>query len=477
MISSPNKIFLINISETEGYLSPLFFQYKPKPLRNIKKLREIATVNETRSRPKFDDDQLVPYVGLPETDEKSHSIINVVLRPYKEVAGRNIIFKNELLFARIEPSVFNKKYILTKDLKGYDFAFTSTEFYTVRGNEVSNDYLLYCFLSDYVFNQIAGKTTGSTGRRRLDPEVFKKIKIPIPSLSLRNRIEGIYQTAFQKKHQKEQKAKALLDSIDEYLLAELGIKIPEKDNSLPNRIFTTTFKKVSGNRFDPKIYSKYSQALISSIDKSKYPTTALKNLITHSIAGNWGIDENIIDEDYEKCLVIRATEFDNNFNLNLVNDRLKYRQISKEKLAQLDIQENDLLIEKSGGSPDQPVGRIAIITKEILSEHKICYSNFVHKIRIDETKILPEYLFCFLKTIHNIKITDIMQSQTSGIRNLIMHEYFNQSIVIPDDLKVQKQISDKANKMRTDAKKLFDEANEELENARQQVEKIILEDE
>ncbi len=477
MINKSNNIFLVKLSETEGYFSPLFFRYKPKNINNTKKLREVAIVNETRSRPQFEDDELVPYVGLPETDENSHSIINVLLRPYKEVAGRNIIYQNELLFARIEPSIFNKKYILTGDLKGYEYAFTSTEFYTVKGTEVTNEYLLFCLLSNYVYNQVAGKTTGSTGRRRLDPEVFKKIKIPVPTKDVRLIIEKTYIDAFKKKKQKENKAKEILESIDEYLLDELGIIIPIKDNCVENRIFTTTFSKVSGNRVDPKIYSKHSQALIASITKSKYPQIPLKNLIVHSAAGDWGLDENIADEDYEKCLVIRATEFDNSFNLNLSNDRLKYRQIRKEKLFQLDIQENDLLIEKSGGSPDQPVGRIAILTKEILAEHKICYSNFVHKIRIDETKILPEYLFCFLKTIHNIKITDLMQSQTNGIRNLIMREYFTQSIVISNDLKVQKQISDKANKMRTDAKKLFEEANEELEKARQQVEKIILEEE
>jgi len=82
---------------------------------------------------------------LPQTDEHSKSIINVILRPYKEVKGRNIIYPNDLLFARIEPSIFNKKYILTKDLKGYDFAFTSTEFYIVKGKDIDNEYLLANF--------------------------------------------------------------------------------------------------------------------------------------------------------------------------------------------------------------------------------------------------------------------------------------------------------------------------------------------
>jgi len=52
---------------------------------------------------------LVLYAGLSETDEHSKSVVEVILRPYKEVKDRNIIYPNDLLFAKIKPSVFNKK--------------------------------------------------------------------------------------------------------------------------------------------------------------------------------------------------------------------------------------------------------------------------------------------------------------------------------------------------------------------------------
>ena len=470
-----DNIFLVKLSETEGYLSPLFFQYKTKHIAHAKKLKDVAIVNETRNRPRFEADKLVPYVGLPDTDEITHSIVNVVHRPYSEVKGRNIIFKNELLFARIEPSIFNKKYILTDQLGGNDFAFTSTEFYTINGTDVSNNYLLICLLSDYVYNQVKGKTTGSTGRRRLDPAVFKNIRIPVPSVEVRQKVESIFSDAFEKREKKKEKAQLLLSKIDEFVLKQLGIKLPVKDNSIRNRIFITSNRKLSGNRFDPKVYDNYSQALFLAIEQSKYPLQPLKSLIIRSCSGNWGLDEYFIDEEYEKCLVIRSTEFDNDFNLDLSNNRLKFRQINKQKLRQLDVQQDDLLIEKSGGSPIQPVGRIAILTDEILNIDQICFSNFIHKIRIDKSKILPMYLFTFLKTIHNIKITDLMQSQTSGIRNLIMGEYFNQSIVIPESLAAQEEITENANAMRFQAKALIEEANQEYNEQLKKIENIILE--
>ena len=466
-----DKVFLVNLSEIEGVFSPLFFQTKPKKLAHNIKLKNISSVNPSRNKPKFKDDDLVPYVGLPETDEHTREIVNVVLRPYKEVKGRSVILPNDILFARIEPSIFNQKYIFAGDLKGYNFAFTSTEFYIIEQKSVNIKYIFTLLFTDYVFNQVKGKTTGSTGRRRLDLSAFNNIEIP--KIENTDKIITLYETARQSKQKKEAEAKKLLVSIDEYLLGELGITLPEKDNSLQNRIFTSSLSKVSGGRFDPKLYDNNTQALRTAISKSSSKTSKLKDFIIQSFAGDWGKDENEKSGDnYTKCLVIRATEFDNQYNLNLVNSRVKYRYIHNDKLTKIDIQTNDLLIEKSGGSPDQPVGRIAILRKDNLENNSLCYSNFIHKIRVSN-KINPEYLFCFLKTVHNIKLTDAMQSQTNGIRNLIMSNYINQDIPIPP-IEKQNKIAEYITKIRNKAKQLQKEAVAELEKAKQEVENMIL---
>ena len=149
------------------------------------------------------------------------------------------------------------------------------------------------------------------------------------------------------------------------MLNELGITLPEKDTSIEARMFQTTFQQLSGSRFDPKLFDTHSQNLFSAVENAQYPKEPLKKLIIHSTVGDWGLEEEAeVNEDkYDTCPVIRATEFDNLYNLKLESDRVRYRKIKKDKLKQLDIQPNDLLIEKSGGSSDQPVGRISLLTK------------------------------------------------------------------------------------------------------------------
>ncbi len=69
-----NKIFLVNLSEIEGILSPLFFKSKPLHLKYNQKLKKIGNINPIRKKTVFDDNDLVPYVGLPETDEHTREI-------------------------------------------------------------------------------------------------------------------------------------------------------------------------------------------------------------------------------------------------------------------------------------------------------------------------------------------------------------------------------------------------------------------
>ncbi|QRA41378.1 restriction endonuclease subunit S [Chryseobacterium cucumeris] len=354
---------------------------------------------------------------------------------------------------------------------------------TPKPDKVLPQYLEYILKSNIVIHLIK-RSMGGSALKRIILKNISDLKVPIPSKEIQQQIVDIYNSAYTQKQTKEVEAKDLLASIDSYLLNELGITLPVKDSSLEARIFTAMFSDISGGRFDPKLYDRTTTDLkqaIKNIDRTKFITKRLKDILIESVAGDWGIENEGIDiEGYTKCLVIRATEFNNDYNLTLDNSRVKFRLIKDEKLSKLNIKEGDLLIEKSGGSPDQPVGRIALITNDYLDKGALAFSNFIHKITVDETVVNSNYLFSFLKTVYNIKLTESMQSQTNGIRNLIMSTYLNQNIVLPIDsngnidLNKQIEIADYVAEIRSKAKKLQEEANSILEKAKQEVEQIIL---
>ncbi|RED92193.1 restriction endonuclease subunit S [Marinoscillum furvescens] len=476
--------FLIKNSQIDGRLDPNYNRLKIEVEQELaKSIYPVKRIKDVLSKIQYGTSSLanterkgVPILRMNniQDDDLDLTDIKHIELSQKEIDNISLN-KGDILFNRTNSKELVGKCVVFNESEKWVYAS-----YIIRvvldKTEVLPKYASY-FLNarlgrlqvDCISRQIAGMTN-------INAEEIKSLKLIVPPIKKQEEFVAIIDEAKKKKFELKKKASDTLDSIDSYILNELGITLPEKDTRIEARMFQTTFKELSGRRFDPKLFDTYSKNLFAAVENAQYPIEPLKNLITHSAAGDWGIDEEaeVKQDQYDTCLVIRATEFDNLYNLKLENDRVRYRKIKKDKLKQLDIQPYDLLIEKSGGSPDQPVGRISLLTEDLFENNTLCYSNFIHKIRVDISRVDPSYLFCFLKTIHNIKITEIMQSQTNGIRNLIMGEYFNQSIVLPK-LDKQIEIGQEANRRRFEAQRLSIVADKVLEDARAEIEQMILE--
>jgi type I restriction enzyme, S subunit len=142
--------------------------------------------------------------------------------------------------------------------------------------------------------------------------------------------------------------------------------------------------------------------------------------------GLWtGKKEPLID-----CPVIRNTNFANNGLLNLSNVAIipiEQRQLQKKRLIQ-----GDIIIERSGGGPQQPVGRVALFN---LDEGNYSFSNFTTRLRVlDETRIDPRFLHLYLHYFYISGQTEKLQNHTTGIRNLAFEDYKKSFILLPPPL-------------------------------------------
>ena len=482
----PNKIFLVNRSELDGRIDATYISQKIKsrklfnyPTIKLSKLvKSLSGGTPSKEKPEYWNGNIYwasPkdfkqfYLDKAEDTITELGLLNSSTRliPERSVL---LVVRSGVLIHTLPIAINTIPVAINQDIKAL-----------IPTNKILPEYLGYYF---NVFNDelLPLIVKHSTTVQSVNTNEFNRLEVPVPNtIEEQQNIVNILDDAYSEMQQKGSKANALLDKIDNYILDQLGISLPKQDNSLKNRIFTTMFSEVTGSRIDPKLYDNNTKALKVAIRQSCYSTVSLKSLILQSVAGDWGKDENEdLGDDFVKSLVIRATEFDNQYNLKLENSRVKHRLIHKDKLAKIDIHENDLLIEKSGGSPDQPVGRIAIITEDMIKENHLCYSNFIHKIRVDNSRVNSNYLFYLLKTFHNIKLTDSMQSQTNGIRNLIMREYFNQAIPLPfiedpeKSLKKQAEIVKHVKSLNTQAQVLQEKAVGVLKEAKKLVEQMII---
>ena len=138
---------------------------------------------------------------------------------------------------------------------------------------------------------------------------------------------------------------------------------------------------------------------------------------------------------YETVSVIRNTNFTKDGHLDdsdiAVLD-VEEKQFSKRQLAY-----GDIVLEKSGGGPKQPVGRVIIFDKK---EGKYSFSNFTSVIRINsDSQLNFIYLHRFLYFLYISGYTEKLQNHTTGIRNLDFAEYKNTKIPLPP-LPEQKRI-------------------------------------
>ena len=86
-----------------------------------------------------------------------------------------------------------------------------------------------------------------------------------------------------------------------------------------------------------------SQSIIGDIP-SDWKARPLYSLLTDDLSGDWGDDEGEVT-----LSVLRSTNFSESGNMD-VSDVAR-RAFSEAKAAQLQVQVNDILVERSGGGP------------------------------------------------------------------------------------------------------------------------------
>ena len=194
-----------------------------------------------------------------------------------------------------------------------------------------------------------------------------------------------------------------------------------------------------------------------------WETQPLQNLLSYVIGGDWGKDENYDDENFILVNCIRGAEF-----RNWKNDKASTAALRKIKISSLQnrqIQEDDILIEISGGGPEQPVGRTVLITKQVLSNfnNPVVCTNFLRLIRPNE-KINSTFLNYYLSYFYLSGKIISYQAGSNNLRNLKFKEYERIEIPVPP-IETQQAIVNKI-------ESLFDEIDEgigRLKTAAQQI--------
>ena len=156
----------------------------------------------------------------------------------------------------------------------------------------------------------------------------------------------------------------------------------------------------------------------------------LINITGKALSGEWGTD----DETGDGIPVLRTTNFTNEGVVDYNN--VVTRTITKKNIGEKFLCSGDIIIEKSGGSDKQPVGRVIYFDGP---ENTYLFNNFTGLLRVqDKERWFPKYVFYSLYENYRRGGTRPFENKTTGLHNLKTDDYISRYEVTEADY--QKQV-------------------------------------
>ena len=349
---------------------------------------------------------------------------NLVYSSNDEDIEQYSLEKNDLLFNRTNSSEWVGKTAIYKEEQPAIYAG-----YLIRIKPllISPDYLNTVMNSGYYRDWCYDVKTDAVNQSNINAQKLSQLMIPIPPLKEQGRIvaemdkwislidivkngKGDLLTVI-----KQAKSK-ILD------LAIHGKLVPQDPNDEPP---IELLKRINPD-FTPCDNGHYTQL------PDGWCVVTLKDLC-ENINGLWKGKK----EPFVNVGVIRNANFTKDFKLDYSN--IEYI-VEQRTFAKRHLENGDLIVEKSGGSDNNPVGRT------ILYEGKsgvFSFSNFTMALRTRNNNIvLSKFLYYYILAKYQKGDMRLMQTQTTGLRNLILDKFLSMPIHLPP-LSEQKRIIDR----------------------------------
>ncbi|MFY7938418.1 MAG: restriction endonuclease subunit S [Flavobacterium sp.] len=468
-----SKFFLINRSELSERFDPYYFKEEFKQLRKKlteKKFEKVGDFILSWNRgdgPRdgfYTDDTENGVYFLRVNNLKSNSIdltdvkyINRSIHNTKlkrtQVKGGDLIFaisgtKDNLGTVSIIPNSI-KEANLNSALVRLDLDL----------KKITKDFFCLLFELKFVRTQIEFIGKGAA-QNNLNNSEIKSIQIPCLSIVKQEEIILFYNKILNQKQQKEAQAQELIKSIDTYLLNELGITLPIKNNTAKSRMFISNLSEVTSGRLDPDYQNISYKNIISEIKKSNFPIADLKDITEVLNSGKTpaSYEYSEVKTDFP---IIKVGSYTNDFiNLEKVDFVLTKQRLKAQK--------GDIFI-LSAAHQSEYVGRhIKMLNEE--PEIETSYVGELICVRANE-KVNSIFLFSLLKT--DIYKTLINREKTGQTSHVYGKDLKKIPIPLPNK-QTQNKISEHINDIQGQIITLQADAKRILEEAKQEVEKMII---
>ena len=329
----------------------------------------------------------------------------------------------------------------------------------LRDDEIIPDFLAIFLDTKCGQTLIDRGVTGSTGQLIITTSYFKDLIIPIPPIEIQKKVIQIVQNAYNEREAKLDRAKELLNSVNDIVLEELGVKLPEIEDK---KIFEVEPEDLE-DRLDPRYYNPKYIVIPEELKKCLHRIKILKEISEEIVSGATPKAKGDAYTTSENGIpFIRIVDIKNG-TIDLSNVLYIKREVHEGMLRRTQLTPNDVLLSMAG-----TIG-VAIVVPENLEEGNInqALARIVLKKGIN-----PHYLAIFLNS-------EAGRLQTERLCRPVVQANINlaeiRSIKIPIPLReIQGNIVEKMGQIREEAQRLKQEGDDVVKNAKHRVEQIIL---
>lgn len=451
------ECFTIYADEIEGRIDPLYLKNKAIIESQRTKFALVALGRLLKSKVQYGANEIainrnskqdIRYIRITDIDEFG----NLKLDEWKtaqNIEEKYLLNEGDVLFARSGATA--GKCFLYKNVYGKSIFAGYLIRFIFDISKVDPKYIFYCTQLERYKSWVKSIQRPS-GQPNINSEEFKSFKIPLPSVEIQNHITEIMDNAYEIKKQKETEAQQLLNSIDDYVLSELGIILPELKDEMYYVVYAD---EVKNNRCDAYYYQPKFEEVEEAIKRGTYKTKKFNEIAKQLING---LDFRKFSED--GLTYIRVS----NINPNSINN-VKVRYIPPINISKkIHLKSGNLLITRKG-----TFGVAAVVEK---NHEEFIISSEIFKIELEQEQVNPFFISIWMNSYAQKIIFD--RIKTGGIMGHISQEALSDIIIPLPPLSIQNKIADEVKARMQKSEQLQKEAKEVLEEAKERVERIIM---
>ncbi len=287
--------------------------------------------------------------------------------------------------------------------------------------------------------------------------------VQIPKVEFEHALVSQMQEARKAREQKLKEADTLLNSIDGYVLAELGIEMPVVEEK---KCFAVRANETVGRRVDSYYYQSKFRTIDQIVESARSDVFNLGMLIRDI---STGVTPKVDEDYYTDSSGIPFLRVQNvtSQGIDLSDAKFIKREVHEGMLCRSQLKKDDLVFTITGR-----IGSVSVVPDNFegnINQHSV---RFHLKEQIANVNINPHYVAAFLNSELGRSLA--IREVTGGTRPALDYKALKSLKVILPPIEVQNEIVADVKQRLTKAEKLKQEATEEWEAAKAQFEAQLL---